>query len=241
MQEASAASSYTAPSDGVITAWSYQSGTHGGGVKLKIFRPTGTAGIFLTVAESQQTVPANRLNSLATRIPVKAGDVLGLTVLNAKMDCEAPGATASDVFWNNGVTGIDPSPGTTETFGNGPSAGHRIDMAATLEPDVFCNTDPATPGPCRSPGSLTFAAQTVGTQSAPQTVTLSNTSPYTALAISAVTASGDFVVTANTCGASIPAQASCGVGVAFQPTATGSRAGTWRSPTPPTEVLTRSR
>ncbi len=74
-----------------------------------------------------------------------------------------------------------------------------------------------------SPTSLTFSGQMVGTSSSPQSVTLSNPANAT-LAISSITASGDFSET-NTCGTSLAANASCAISVTFTPTATGSRTG----------------
>jgi hypothetical protein len=75
-----------------------------------------------------------------------------------------------------------------------------------------------------SPLNLTFPAQTVGTTSAPQIVTVTN-NENTAIALSSPTASGDYVVvTAGSapCGATLATLASCTVGVEFSPTVTGS-------------------
>jgi hypothetical protein len=74
-----------------------------------------------------------------------------------------------------------------------------------------------------APGSLTFASQTVGTTGAAQSVTLTNTGTG-ALAISSITATGDFAQT-NNCGASVAAGATCAITVTFTPTASGTRPG----------------
>ncbi len=74
-----------------------------------------------------------------------------------------------------------------------------------------------------SPGSLTFAAQTDGTSSASQPVTVANTGQGP-LFIAAIAANGDFSQT-NNCGTSLAAGATCTVNVTFTPTATGLRAG----------------
>jgi Ca2+-binding RTX toxin-like protein len=72
----------------------------------------------------------------------------------------------------------------------------------------------------------TFAARTVGTTSPAQTVTLSNTGSVP-LSISATalagTNAGDYAVSANACGATLAAGASCNISVTFTPTATGTR------------------
>jgi hypothetical protein len=78
-----------------------------------------------------------------------------------------------------------------------------------------------------SPTSLTFAGQTVGTVSTPQTVTITNTGTST-LDISSISAGGDFSQT-NTCGAALNQLAvgqSCTASVSFAPTASGARSGT---------------
>ena len=74
-----------------------------------------------------------------------------------------------------------------------------------------------------SPASLTFPAQQVGTSSNAQSVTLSNTGSE-ALGITSITASGDSSQT-NTCGSSVAANASCTLGVTFEPTAAGTITG----------------
>ena len=73
--------------------------------------------------------------------------------------------------------------------------------------------------------SLTFSAQTIGTTSAPQTVTLSNTGG-SAVSVSSISITGadagDFHQT-NNCGASLTAQSKCTISVTFSPTSSGSR------------------
>ena len=84
----------------------------------------------------------------------------------------------------------------------------------------------ASPGIALSPASLNFGAQSVGTTSAAQSITLSNTGSGT-LGVSGITLTGanssDFAQT-NNCPASLGAAASCMVSVKFAPTAAGSRA-----------------
>jgi hypothetical protein len=75
-----------------------------------------------------------------------------------------------------------------------------------------------------APTSLSFASQNVGSTSAAQSVTVSNTGSAAA-AVSGISTSGDFAQT-NNCGSSIAAGASCAVSVTFTPTASGTRAGT---------------
>jgi len=84
---------------------------------------------------------------------------------------------------------------------------------------------PAAPVDGLSPTTLAFGNQPVGTTSAAQTATLSNsgnaTLNITSLALTGANAS-DFAQT-NTCGSSVAAGSSCTISVTFMPTASGSR------------------
>ncbi|HEX5412102.1 MAG TPA: FG-GAP-like repeat-containing protein [Terriglobia bacterium] len=74
-----------------------------------------------------------------------------------------------------------------------------------------------------SPASLSFSVADVGTTSAAQGVTLTNTSSAV-LTISSITTSGDFAQT-NNCGGARTGGGSCTISVTFTPTAAGSRSG----------------
>jgi hypothetical protein len=69
-----------------------------------------------------------------------------------------------------------------------------------------------------------FKPQSVGTASAAKTVRLFNRQT-TALNISSTSTTGDFKVTATTCGSVLAAEKSCSTNVAFVPSTTGSRQG----------------
>ena len=75
-----------------------------------------------------------------------------------------------------------------------------------------------------SPPSLSFAEQTVSTQSAPQKITLTN-SGNGALTPLKITRTGPFAQT-NTCGNSVAAGASCTLSVTFSPLGAGTQNGT---------------
>jgi hypothetical protein len=76
-----------------------------------------------------------------------------------------------------------------------------------------------------NPVMLSFGATTVGATSAAQNVTISNTGGVPST-LGSIAASGDFTVTANTCGATLPAGVGCTVAITFAPTASGLRSGT---------------
>jgi hypothetical protein len=73
------------------------------------------------------------------------------------------------------------------------------------------------------PTSLTFTTQAVGTASASQTISVTNTG-NAALLVTQIVTSGDFSET-DTCSGTVGEGASCVVQVSFLPTATGARTG----------------
>ena len=84
---------------------------------------------------------------------------------------------------------------------------------------------PAQPAISLNPTALTFSLQAVGSQSAEQTILVTN-SGNAALAVSQVVASGDFTESDSCTAAPISASQTCSVQVRFLPTATGTRTGT---------------
>jgi hypothetical protein len=80
------------------------------------------------------------------------------------------------------------------------------------------------PAATLAPTSLTFSATNIGSTSAAQTVTLTNTGTG-ALTITSIAASAQYGET-NTCGTSVAGGASCTISVTFTPTASGAETGT---------------
>jgi len=72
--------------------------------------------------------------------------------------------------------------------------------------------------------SLAFPAQLIGTTSASQSFTLTNTDSTTPLAIASISDSGDYEET-DTCGVSLPPLGSCTIFVTFSPTVPGAISG----------------
>jgi hypothetical protein len=77
-----------------------------------------------------------------------------------------------------------------------------------------------------NPVTLSFASTNVGATSAQQFITISNTGGVTATLQSPVV-TGDFILSANTCTSSLASGAGCTVGIEFQPTASGTRTGSF--------------
>jgi hypothetical protein len=130
---------------------------------------------------------------------------------------------AVDAADNAYVTGSTSSPNFPATVGavqplrgaNAPTGDAFVAKIATLD----------APAVALSPQPLTFADQSVGFESAAQTVTLTN-SGSAPLSITDITASSEFAQT-NTCGGSVPAGGgTCSINVTFTPADTGERTGT---------------
>jgi uncharacterized glyoxalase superfamily protein PhnB len=96
-------------------------------------------------------------------------------------------------------------------------------VAGSTQTIPLSGTGQAVPVVSLSTTTLTFAGQSIGTTSAAQVVTLSNTGSA-ALTISNVVVSGDFAQL-NNCPTSVPAGTNCTINVTFTPTAAGNRFG----------------
>ncbi len=107
-------------------------------------------------------------------------------------------------------------PGTLTITDNAPNSPQAIGLSGTGLSSV--------PAASLAPASLVFSSQVVGTASAVQTVTLSN-SGNGALTVSNLQVAGDFTQT-NNCPATLAVGANCTISVTFTPTASGSRPGT---------------
>src|SRR5262249_42453184 len=104
---------------------------------------------------------------------------------------------------------------------NGVSAtGHAYNLSAGQIKFTSGIWNGAAPVVGLSPTSLNFGNQLVGSSSAAQSVTLTNSGAAT-LTISSISASGDFSQT-NTCPSSLGPAANCTISVTFTPTAAGS-------------------
>ena len=75
-----------------------------------------------------------------------------------------------------------------------------------------------------SPITVTYTGTNVGSISVAQNITISNTGGVAAT-LGTPVVSGDFTITANTCGATLAANVGCTVAVVFKPTASGTRTG----------------
>ena len=123
-----------------------------------------------------------------------------------------PGAPCTlSVTFTPAATGI--STGAVTITDNAAGSPHQLPLTGTGGIPVVSLT----------PGSLTFASQTVRTTSPAQPATLKNMGSGP-LSITSIAAAGDFAQT-NNCGSLVQAGAACTLSVTFTPTASGTRTG----------------
>jgi hypothetical protein len=143
LQSVSPGGQYSAPSDGVITSWSFQAGAAPPDLRFKVGRAAPGADLtmnadFTIVGESgiQTNLTPNTLNSFFTQIPVKTGDVIGFfNATTSAGSCGIGGGGATG--YTAHVFAGDPHPGDTQTFTF--QATSKWDVSALLEPD--CDND----------------------------------------------------------------------------------------------------
>jgi len=147
------------------------------------------------------------------------------------------GANAGD-FAQSNACGTSLAPGASCTYDvifTPTATGSRVAILNVTTDDPVYPTSTVTlsgTGITRiaglGPGSLAFANQMINSTSLPKTVSLTNTG-NSSLAIAGITIGGtnpgDFS-RSTTCGASLPAGATCNVSVYFRPTAAGPRSAT---------------
>jgi hypothetical protein len=97
--------------------------------------------------------------------------------------------------------------------------------SAAAVKSFFVRSTSAQPLATAAPSSFTFSAQAVGTTSATQTVTLSNTGNRRMglYNVSVVGAHATNFIRTTTCGTSLAAGAACTISISFKPSATGNR------------------
>ena len=107
----------------------------------------------------------------------------------------------------------------------GPGTGTLIfaDNAAD-SPQKVSLSGMGVPQATLMPASATYAKHKVGTESAPKIFTLTN-NQRVALNSILISTTGDFAVSATTCGTSLAAKKKCSISVTFTPSQTGTRMG----------------
>jgi hypothetical protein len=151
----SAGPSYAAPSDGVITSWSFMAGDAETVLTMRVFRPTGTADEYTVVADGSELktiAPSSGLHTFPTQLSVKAGDIVGIRSTSG--GCAVNTNDPADTFAYRIGTAL--AVGGTAPFSTG--FGFIVDISAELERDADgdgfgdesqdqCASRPG-PGPC---------------------------------------------------------------------------------------------
>jgi Putative Ig domain/Abnormal spindle-like microcephaly-assoc'd, ASPM-SPD-2-Hydin/Immunoglobulin domain/Immunoglobulin I-set domain/Protein of unknown function (DUF1565) len=188
---------------------------------------SGCAGMVTANGTGSPAPVAPAITTQPTSQTVRAGQTATFTVAATgtaplsyqwQKNGTALGGATSSSFTTPATTSSDNGAQFSVVVGN--SAGSVTSNTATLTVSAA-----AAPAVSFSATSLTFASQTVGTSSAAQSLTLTNSGNAT-LTFSA-TVSGDFALAGlGTCGSSLATGMSCTISVNFTPTAAGTRTGT---------------
>lgn len=139
------------PGEWTITSWSGMGGEKAGLVRFDIYRPTGVAGQYAVLSQSEwETVPAATVSTFPIAIAVQGGDVLGLATGPSGYPALIQTKDEGDLL--GGLIGAPPSLG--ELVGNGTarevntSGGSELNVAVTLErPDPLPIEAPAPAAP----------------------------------------------------------------------------------------------
>jgi hypothetical protein len=126
--------SYVAPFSGVLTSYSYFAGTNGGSVQVLVLKAGADAAHKVVAAKSiKQAVVPSTLTTFATRLPMKAGERIGIGFGQNGMSCLITASAADSTFvaypFDADTTSDMAAPGSD--FGEG-----RPNVSAVLEPDA---------------------------------------------------------------------------------------------------------
>jgi uncharacterized repeat protein (TIGR01451 family) len=151
---------------GVITSWSTHAGSPGGDLQLFVFHPDGSGGYVVVGKSADMTLAASSLNTFAIRIPVGAGDLLGVRTVGSAI-CVSFSGDGNDMLADKTGT-ADLAVGSTFTPAS-PTPNGRVNASAVVEADADgdgfgdetqdqCPTDPTTQTACSADVSVSAAA-----------------------------------------------------------------------------------
>jgi hypothetical protein len=155
LQTASPQNGYVVPAAGVITSWSHEAAPsqYVQEGKLAVGRAASGAELEIVGLSREESIQPGQLNAFPTRIPVSAGDVIGLRNNSSGARCiDLPAAGYTLAYGD-----ADLAVGTTAPFTPDPNI--KLDVAAVLEPDAdgdgygdetqdLCPKDGTTQGAC---------------------------------------------------------------------------------------------
>ena len=130
VQVSSPDNAYVIPAAGVITSWTHRSQTGNGQTpSLKLYRKVSEPASYQVVGrDGPEPIAATTTKTFPASVPVKAGDVLGITGAGgtANIGCEFNGQG------DNGFSMTNQADGGLVNFTLNP--GHRINVSAVLNP-----------------------------------------------------------------------------------------------------------
>lgn len=163
-QSSGTSPSYEVPAGGgVITKWSTNPGAASGfHERLIVIRHGATQFIFAGHSDYEALAPSVE-STFQTRIPVQAGDQMGLESQEPNGPCQIASPSSGSI-----LIAADPSPATTFDFAVGPIGPHAINASAVVEPDAdqdgfgdetqdACPADPTAQANCPADVSITNA------------------------------------------------------------------------------------
>ena len=131
--------SYVATADGVLTRFSHRANGVAGQVQAIVFADGATASQKTVVAKSAKlTVTTNTLNTFSTRLPIKAGQRLGLGYSANNMACATAAGYGGDATLVKAPFDADTSTAFVAggVLSAGPGVTFRPNISAVLESDV---------------------------------------------------------------------------------------------------------
>ncbi len=160
---------------------------------------------------------AERQESLATQVGKKPPILLAYNATNV-----------GTLLYSSAQNATRDTPGLETKFMVPLVANGRVYIGTQTDVDAYGVLAPASSATL-TPTSLAWGIIAIGSSSQPKTATLTNTGSGT-LSISSIsvvgTESAEFPITANTCGSSLGAGASCKISVEFKPSAEGTQSAT---------------
>lgn len=176
--------SYAAPSAGILTSFSHiAEASPDATLSLIVLRPIGVNYSVVAVSEPK-TLVGGAMNTFPARIPVLAGDIIGVQGDTWNLGAASPAATMASTFR---ATATPVSAGGTILSGViGDFNGYILDISATLEADAdgdgfgdetqdLCPTQATTQGACDLTGP-TLTVKASKTQQSKSSLKLTATS-----------------------------------------------------------------
>ena len=169
-----------------------------------------------TTSTAETTTVTNNTGSAVTfsSIAASAGFVVSPTGTTCLTSAALAGGASCTVAVTFTPTVATVQTGTLTLTDSAPGGSQVVDLAGTGVASVVS----------LAPASLAFSGESVGAQSAPQTVTLTN-SGSGPLTISGIAVTGAGFAETNTCGSSVAAGSTCSISATYTPAVSGTASG----------------